>query len=161
MTTSNSMNIPARAGRTDFSFDSPELKAAGVGGVFMGDDPHGPLVWFQELPPNIVAPAHSHYTDYLTVVIEGSLRVGRKWYGPGSVRIQEAGSVYGPSLVGPDGLKVMVVFTDRLGMPDRFAKEVDRVANKAIIDMLGRFVRREIPAPDFAGAMSGDTLVNT
>src|SRR6266568_6195209 len=84
MTTSNSMNISARGGRTDFSFDSPELKGAGVGGVFMGDDPHGPLVWFQELPPNIVAPAHSHDTDYLTVVIEGSLRVGRKWYGPGS-----------------------------------------------------------------------------
>jgi hypothetical protein len=43
------------------------------------------------------------------------------------VRVQEKGSVYGPSLTGPEGLRVIVFVADRHGLPDDFAREEDRV----------------------------------
>jgi hypothetical protein len=121
------MGLGTRAGRTEFTFDTPAIKENGFGAVWLTDDPHGPVAAFIELPPNLEAPAHSHPVDQITVVVEGSLRVGRTWYEAGSVRVQEKGSVYGPSLTGPEGLRVIVFVADRHGLPDDFAREEDRV----------------------------------
>ena len=115
----------------------------------MTDDPHGPLAVFIEIGPNLPAPPHHHESDYVTIVVSGSLRVGRKWFHPGSVRVQEKGSTYGPSLTGPDGLRVVVFFADRHGLPDQFSKAADREMMAEAMEALGRFGRGEGPLPGF------------
>ena len=77
-------------------------------------------------PPDLEWAAHCHDTETITVVVEGSVRVGTKWYGPGSVRVQERGSVYGPGRTGPDGAKTVVFYADRRGLPDQFPRDEDR-----------------------------------
>jgi hypothetical protein len=149
----NSMGIAARGGRVDFTFDSPELQATQFGAVWLTDDSHGPLAVFIELGPNIESSAHHHESDYITVVVSGALRVGRKWFGPGSVRVQEKGSVYGPSLTGPEGVRVVVFFSDRHGLPDQFAKASEREMMADMMEALGAFGRREGPLPGF---LTGD-----
>ena len=150
MTTSNSLGLTPRGGRIDFSFDSAEFRATEFGAVWLTDDPHGPLAVFLELGPGIEIPAHSHDSNYVTVVISGSLQVGRTWFGPGSVRVQERGSVYGPSLTGPDGVQVAVFYDDRNGLPDQYAKASDREALADFTEALGKFARQEAPMPTFS-----------
>ena len=156
MTVANTMGVKTKAGRFDFDFNEPGLVKDGSGAVFLTDAPDGPLAMFITLPGNIVAPAHSHSTDTITVVIEGSLRVGKKWFGPGSFRIQERNSIYGPSLTGPDGLKCIVFMADRNGLPDQFAREEDRIAMAPMMAKLAEFARAggSLPLPDFM--TSGD-----
>jgi hypothetical protein len=149
MVTSNSMDLPSKGGRTVFTYESPEFQKSRFGAFWMTDDPNGPLAVVIELPPNTQGRAHSHTSDYMTVVIEGSLKTSGRWYGPGEIRFQDAGSVYGPSLVGPDGVRVLVVFADRNGLPDQFVKESDRIELADAMEQLGRFARKEIPQPGF------------
>ena len=159
MVTTNSMNLPSKGGRTVFSFDSPEFEATKFGAFWLTDDPHGPLAVVIELPPNTEGRAHTHTSDYLTMVIEGSLKTSGKWYGPGEIRLQDAGSVYGPTLVGPEGVKVLVVFADRNGLPDQYVKESDRIELGAAMEQLGKFARKEISFPGFGMPEDDEALV--
>ena len=52
------------------------------------------------IPPDLEFATHYHDTDYCTLVLKGSLRVGRTWYRAGHFRVQDAKSVYGPALRG-------------------------------------------------------------
>ena len=140
MAATNTMNVPTKAGRFDFDFSEPKL-VDGAGAVFLTDEPDGPLAMFITLPGDTESPAHSHNTDTITVVIEGSLRVGKKWFGPGSIRVQEKNSIYGPSMTGPDGLKAIVFLADRNGLPDQFAKQEDVVAFAPMMEQLADFAR--------------------
>lgn len=157
MPATNTMNVAKKAGRFDFSFDEPSLAASGSGAVFLTDAPDGPLAMFIALPGDVEAPAHSHDSDSITVVLEGSIRVGKKWYRQGSIRVQDKGSIYGPALTGPEGVKTIVFFADRRGLPDRFAREEDVVKHAEMIAVLEAFVRGECPLPNFMeDAEAGD-----
>ena len=159
MATTNSMDLPTKGGRTVFSYDSPEFQKTKFGAFWLTDDPCGPLAVVIELPPNTEGRAHSHTSDYLTIVIEGSLKTSGKWYRPGEIRFQDAGSVYGPSLVGPEGVRVLVVFADRNGLPDQFVKEADRLELADAMEQLGRFARKEIGFPGFGMPEDESALV--
>ena len=149
MSATNTMNVPKKAGRFDFDFEAPSLAASGAGGVFLTDAPDGPLAMFIELPGDTESPPHSHDSDAITVVLEGSIRVGKKWYGPGSIRVQDKGSIYGPSFTGPEGVKAIVFLADRRGLPDQFAREEDVVKHAPMMAQLGAFARGEAPLPSF------------
>lgn len=117
-----------RGGRISFNIADEALEAEPFGMTIInfGDDPKGPCTVVFTLPPGLEGAAHYHGTEQCFVVIDGSVRIGRTWYGPGSVRIQEAGSVYGPLLAGPEGCRAIAFYGDRSELPDKFASERDR-----------------------------------
>jgi quercetin dioxygenase-like cupin family protein len=59
---------------------------------------------------------HYHHADYCSIVVEGSIEVTRRSHGVGSMRVVNAGTVYGPLIAGPDGCTVIEVFAT--GVPD-------------------------------------------
>jgi hypothetical protein len=123
----NNAELLSSRGRLEFGFDTPELQPSGMIAVALGEQADGPVVLFLVSPPNLKWAAHSHNTDTVTSVVEGSVRVGRKWYGPGSVRVQECGSVYGPGITGSDGAKTVVCYANRQGLPDQFVRGRDQL----------------------------------
>jgi hypothetical protein len=144
--------IKAIQGHIDSSFDDDRwMLASGGSGVrlnfwFMGDDPDGPVVTCAVYPPNPDgrenAPAHSHSSDTIRIVVEGRFKVGTKWYEAGEMRIQEAGRIYGPEEVGPDGCKQIVIFEKRSSMFPNYVKDEDTRAHAA-----GKEAFNEMMAP--------------
>jgi hypothetical protein len=127
-----------RAGRVTFEASDPELEARPMtmAMVEFGDDPKGPCAVFFNLQPNLEFAAHYHNTEQCFVLLEGSIRIGRTWYGPGSFRIQDSGSVYGPLLSGPEGCKAVSFYGDRSELPDQFASEKDKQKSDELIAKL-------------------------
>jgi hypothetical protein len=127
--------LAARGGRTTLDITGPELDGfpAGYATIRFGDDEHGPLALLINLAGDLEFAPHYHDTDQCFVVLEGSIRVGRTWYGPGSVRVQDAGAVYGPLVTGPDGCRAIAFFCDRSEWPDQFASERDRLRNDELM----------------------------
>lgn len=75
------------------------------------DDPERPLVVLSHLPPGHVEPPHTHGCNYLEIVIEGTLTVGKADpMGSGDVRATQAGVGYGPLTAGPDGCLRLTIF---------------------------------------------------
>ncbi|GAA0710833.1 hypothetical protein Drose_24805 [Dactylosporangium roseum] len=82
------------------------------------DDPAGaPKVIRVRFEPWVRVGMHTHDTDYAEIVLAGSQRVGRRWYGPGDIRVVRAGVVYGPLTSGPDGATVLIMFADGARSP--------------------------------------------
>ena len=81
--------------------------------IHLGEAEDGPAVVAVEFPPGHRFEPHYHACHYVSVVVEGSVVVGRKEFGVGGIRAQEAGTVYGPETVGPNGLRQFLVFGDR------------------------------------------------
>lgn len=81
--------------------------------IHLGAADDGPAVVAAEFPPGHRFAPHYHQCHYVSVVVEGSVVVGRKEFGTGGIRAQEAGAVYGPETVGPNGLRQLLVFSDR------------------------------------------------
>jgi hypothetical protein len=67
-------------------------------------------VFIVKYGPNYLNPAHSHDTDYCSIVIEGSIAIARKTFGPGSIRFVKAETTYGPIVAGPEGATVIEFF---------------------------------------------------
>lgn len=128
MAVTSNLALTKRGGRTSFTIDEPKLREQffGFTKFEFGDDPHGPLMVVQVIPPDLDFASHFHDTDYCTVVLAGSLRVGRTWYRAGHLRVQDAGSVYGPIRSGPDGATVVSFYGDRSALPDRFTRDEDQ-----------------------------------
>ena len=84
-------------------------------GFFLGDGEDEPAVFPMEVTANYRFPVHYHKTHYMSIILRGSLRVGKKWYRPGDIRLQEKGSVYGPEEAGPEGCYMLNIFADRRG----------------------------------------------
>src|SRR5262249_55985704 len=123
------IEIARRAGRIVFDIDSGSLDAypLGVAQVDIGPEgPHGPCMLAVNMRPGISFPAHYHLSDQIAVVLEGSFRVGRTWYGPGSIRVQEENTVYGPVESGPEGCKIVGFYADRADVSDHHATESAR-----------------------------------
>jgi hypothetical protein len=107
-------------GRYETCLDDPEFTVTEDGtrfaGFFLGDDEDGPAVFPMEVTADYRFPVHYHKTHYMSIILRGSLRVGKKWYGPGDIRLQEKGSVYGPEEAGPEGCYMLNIFADRRGI---------------------------------------------
>jgi hypothetical protein len=85
------------------------------------DDPAAPTFVMTRLPANGVLPPHYHESTFVDVVVQGSVKVGGKWYGPGDVRCLAWGVKYGPSEAGPEGVTLLEFYADgrgRRGMHD-------------------------------------------
>ena len=137
----NLHKIPVSQGHIDSSFDDdrwmtledhPGLRLAFW---FMGDDPDCPLVSCGVYPPNPDgrenAPAHSHPSDSIRIIVEGSFKVGTQWYKAGQMRIQDAGRIYGPEVVGPEGCKQVIIFEKRSAMFPKYVRDQDTRAHAA------------------------------
>ncbi len=74
-------------------------------------DPDRPRVVRATFPPGHRVDPHSHVCDYAEIILQGTQQVTRRWYGPGDIRIVQAGTVYGPLIAGPDGCTVLLVFS--------------------------------------------------
>jgi quercetin dioxygenase-like cupin family protein len=84
----------------------------------MGEDESGAagtVLIVKYEPGSIVAP-HYHHSDYCSVVVEGSIEVTRRNHETGSIRIVNAGTVYGPLVAGPEGATLIEFFAT--GVPD-------------------------------------------
>jgi hypothetical protein len=106
-------------GRYEARFDDDDWSTMEDGGrftmFFFGRQEDGLMVTPYWMPPGLRAPMHYHRTHYMTIVLQGCIRVGTKWYWPGDMRLQEHGSVYGPEEAGPEGCYMLNIFADRRG----------------------------------------------
>ncbi len=83
--------------------------------LFEEGNPEGPLVILSKFEPGSRVPPHTHGTNYFEYIVEGGQTVGKTWFGPGDVRFANAGTGYGPIVVGPDGCSVVIVFQKATG----------------------------------------------
>lgn len=138
------------------SFQDPNLEwielplgpySAKVLPFYLGEegDPVRPTVLLVKYPPNWEMPAHSHPTDYCSIVVGGSIQVGKRWHHTGSVRFVKADTIYGPLKTGDEECDVVDVFADRSGVLGRIADgagdssdfELDASTRDTILELLG------------------------
>lgn len=117
----------------DTAWDDPSLDWDGydervqTAWLDMGDpdDPQRPLVMLIRYAPNIEVRPHAHACDYTSIVVEGEVTVSGRKHGVGTVRVVAAGTTYGPLIAGPEGTRLIDVFTDRNGLFPVWAKVDD------------------------------------
>ena len=103
--------------------ESPRVRAATLD-FASNADPHRPIAIVAQYPPNAMLPSHHHATDYMSIMVEGSMRIGKTWHERGSIRIVRQDTRYGPLLAGPEGCTVVDVFGDRTAfMPTGITEE--------------------------------------
>jgi hypothetical protein len=81
------------------------------------DDPNAPHVYWSHDPAGVTWDAQSHHTDFVMSYLQGSQKVGDKWYHAGDARIVKAGTVYGPMETGPEGMTAILVFAQANAKP--------------------------------------------
>ena len=69
-----------------------------------------PVIGYSKWPPGRTVPPHTHSSDYVEIILEGSQRIGKTWHKAGDVRMVKAGTGYGPLTAGPEGVTFLVVF---------------------------------------------------
>jgi ChrR Cupin-like domain len=135
----NLMGIKPERGRIDYSFDDARKIVGSSSGngegsrscmFFLEGHPGTTMVAITHYQPGHEEPPHSHASDYMAVILRGSYEVGRRVYREGDMRLQEAGAVYGPSKVGPDGCTQMVIFANPAGMVLDLPRERDRTSGR-------------------------------
>jgi mannose-6-phosphate isomerase-like protein (cupin superfamily) len=112
-------HVPVAAGT-----DEKEAAEAGKLGAkrrFLTQGDSGFYAQVVELPPNFVAPAHSHSHAEVFMVLEGSANVDGEELGPYDMTVVPENGVYGFTS-GPKGLRFLVV---RAGKADYAKSEAD------------------------------------
>jgi len=131
---------PVRAGRWESSFDDERWRDASDGSRYaifqLGDGDDAPVVAAQEVPAGYRFAAHRHDCNYFTYVVSGSLRVGRKWYRAGDIRVQARGTVHGPEFAGSDGCRTLNVFAQRRGMVPWLLEDATPTLSTTVPDVL-------------------------
>src|SRR6266567_1561645 len=123
--------VPKRSGRSDFNVDDLDLDGFPINYVVIElgreseDGPPGTGALAMLVAPNVKFPAHYHQFDEIALVLEGSFIVGRTEYGPGVIRLQDGGSVYGPVKSGPNGVKMIGFFAAGPDVRDYHVNEKD------------------------------------
>lgn len=106
-------------GRYETSLDDPGFSTLEDGtrwaAFFLGDGQSDPVVFPMEVTVGYQFPVHFHKSHYMSIILRGSLQVGKRWYKAGDIRLQEKGSVYGPEKAGPEGCFMLNIFADRRG----------------------------------------------
>ena len=74
-----------------------------------------PLVILSRFEPGARVDPHTHMTNYFEYIIEGEQTVGKTLFRKGDVRMANAGTGYGPIVVGPQGCTVIIVFQQAAG----------------------------------------------
>ena len=69
-----------------------------------------PVLILSELPANYVEPPHTHDSNYVEVVIDGEITVGKVRMTKGDMRAMRGGAGYGPLTAGPRGCLRLTVF---------------------------------------------------
>ena len=95
----DTIEMPGGALVTRYSVGVPENETA-------------PTVFRATYPPHSVVAPHKHESDYTEIILEGSQQITRRWHHAGDIRIVQGGTVYGPLIAGPEGVTVLVFFTD-------------------------------------------------
>jgi hypothetical protein len=85
----------------------------GVSCYVIGDpaDANSPVAAMIDYPPNWELPRHSHASGRVEVVVKGSVTIGDKVYGPGSVMTADKDEAYGPHQIGPEGCLTVEIMT--------------------------------------------------
>ena len=65
-----------------------------TGAQFIGDLETGPWVYINSLEPNSAVETHSHTVDEVIYIVEGSLTIGDRTCGPGTVMAIEKDTEY-------------------------------------------------------------------
>lgn len=118
---SNIVRLDGPKGFLDVEWGGPQF-FEGVGGrvalfdIGPNDAENRPIVAAVEYDPGAFVPVHSHASDYVSVLIEGELTVGRTSHLPGSIRVVRATTAYGPIRVGPAGARTIDTFAVGAGM---------------------------------------------
>jgi hypothetical protein len=76
------------------------------------EDHDAARVYWAKDPPGVVWDPQSHNCDMVISYLQGSQKVGDKWYNAGDARIVKAGTVYGPIEAGPEGSTVVIIFSN-------------------------------------------------
>jgi hypothetical protein len=83
-----------------------------------GDTVSGPVVYLLTSGPDrVVVPASSYSTEVTLVIARGSCRVGDDEYIAGDLRVQAAGTPFGPVVGGSDGVDAVLMIADRRATP--------------------------------------------
>jgi hypothetical protein len=69
-----------------------------------------PQIYWAQDPPGVHWDSQSHNADFLMAYLQGSQKVGDRWYRAGDARVVKAGTVYGPIEAGPEGSTAILVF---------------------------------------------------
>jgi hypothetical protein len=114
--------------------------------IAFGDPSNGPLLVCWDRPAGATPlPAFTMNTDFLRLVVDGSVSFGDRPAGRLAFRIQQSGSDHDASTVGPDGAKELWLIADRrdwrpelrdasaaqLSLVDEVAEQVDTVVASA------------------------------
>lgn len=73
-------------------------------------DPTRPLLILSELPPGYCETPHTHESDYVEIIVDGELTVGKVALTKGDMRAMKGGAGYGPLTAGPTGCLRLTVF---------------------------------------------------
>jgi hypothetical protein len=110
----------------------------------MSDDPGGPAVILLDIPPGARAvPARQYGCDHIRVVLGGSCQIGGTSYEAGGLRAQNAGTVFGPDVTGPNGCRQCILVARRDAWRARYADPAEDPSldwMTAIEDVLGQLV---------------------
>jgi hypothetical protein len=111
-----------------YSISDPELwgrgmermaaigKQGGTDGLAMANfvlgnpEDNAPVATVLRMKPGYVLPRHGHSCHRFEVVVQGSIKVGDKVLGPGSLMFSEPGNLYGPHIAGPEGCTTVEIF---------------------------------------------------
>lgn len=77
-----------------------------TGAQFIGDLENGPWIYINSAGPNSVVETHSHTVDEVIYIVEGSLTVGDRTCGPGTVLAIEKDTEYSFT-VGQEGVRFL------------------------------------------------------
>lgn len=77
-----------------------------TGSQFIGDMENGPWIHINSMEPNSAVELHSHSVDEVIYVVEGSLTIGDRICGPGTVMAIEKDTEYAFT-VGEEGVRFL------------------------------------------------------
>lgn len=139
----------------------------GEGGRFaafpLGDGPRDPIVIVVEYAPNTTIDAHTHDSDYFSMVLCGQMEVTRRQEEIGSMRHVRANTTYGPLRIGAEGCTVLEVFADRVTFIEpRFARAGDAAPSTSVSRMPALFAQAIANAVAHLGSgLTGPSSVGT
>ena len=84
----------------------PADGALETGSQFIGDLEKGPWIYINSLGANSAVDTHSHTEDEVIYIVEGSLTIGDRTCGPGTVMAIEKDTEY-EFTVGPEGVRFL------------------------------------------------------
>ena len=136
------IRVKGEKGFIDTSWEEAHFDQTFLGNVAMidigdQDNPRRPLVALVRYDPGAQVPVHHHGTDYVSIVVAGSIEVTRKRHERGSVRVVKQGTAYGPLVAGPEGCDVIDIFADRSGVMATFI-DADDEWNSMVAETLAK-----------------------